>query len=135
MRSIIRFVAAAMILATTFTSVAQAACTQAQLAGVWKAYSAGVDTGVSYWTSCLIVINSVGVIAPTTCVNSFNFFGQLQGRVVLTRGNLCEYNGWFTFASATNYLRNMTLARDNNTAAGVGVFTGGSFIFTMTRIN
>jgi hypothetical protein len=135
MRSVTRLVAAAMILATAFGSAAQAACTQAKLAGTWKAYSAGVDSGVSYWTSCTLVINVNGGIANTNCVNSFNLVGALRNaRLTLTSANLCAYAGQFTFNGEVNTLRNMTLARDNFTANGVGVFPGGSFIFSMTRI-
>ena len=135
MRKVLRGVASAMVLVTTFASTAQAACTQAQLAGVWKAYSAGVDNTISYWTSCLIVINASGFIANTTCINSFNFTGNLtNGRIVLANANQCAYTGGFTFAGERNTLRNMTLARDKYTASGVGVFPGGSFIFSMVRI-
>jgi len=130
-----RILATIAMLAAPVSEAAHAACTQANLAGVWKAYSAGVDRGVSYWTSCFIVINSAGFIANTTCVNSFNLTGNLvNGRIVLGNANQCAYFGEFTFNGARNLLRNMTLARDRLTAAGVGVFQGGSFIFTMTRI-
>jgi hypothetical protein len=123
------------LVATTLVSTVQAACTQANLQGVWKAYSAGVDNQVSYWTSCLISINAGGFIANTTCVNSFNLTGNLiNGRIVLANANVCAYTGQFIFNQERNILRNMTLARDRLTANGVGVFQGGSFIFSMTRI-
>jgi hypothetical protein len=115
--------------------MAYASCTQASLQGVWKAYSAGVDNGVSYWTSCFVSINASGFIANTTCVNSFNSVGNLtQARIVLSNPSQCAYNGRFTFAGEQNILRNMTLARDRYTANGVGVFQGGSFVFSMTKI-
>jgi hypothetical protein len=129
-----------MVAAMSITGAAQAACNQAALAGVWKAYSAGSSraangTYIPYWTSCRIVINANGFIAPTRCVNSFNLNGNLtNGRIVLSSAADCAYSGQFTFAGQPNILRNMTLSRDRLTAGGVGVFNGGSFIFTMTRI-
>jgi hypothetical protein len=135
MLSRLRILAVSVIAASTIVTSAHAACTQAQLAGRWKAYSAGVDNQFSYWTSCTIIINATGFIANTTCINSFNFTGNLtQGRIVLGHAPTCAFNGGFTFAGERNTLRNMTLSLDKQTAAGVGVFPGGSFIFSMVRM-
>jgi len=128
-----RVLAAIVMLAATLTQAAQASCTQAQLAGVWKAYSAGVDRGISYWTSCFIVINSGGFIANTTSVNSVNLNGNLaNGRIVLGNANQRAYFGEFTFNGARNILRNMALARDKLTPAWA--CSRRVFHFTMTRI-
>jgi hypothetical protein len=136
MKSTLRKLAVTAVVAAMFTNgVAQAACTQSNLTGLWKAYSAGVDEGVSYWTSCFLQISSTGAITPTTCVNSFGLRGALtNARIVLAVGSQCAYNGTFTFAGERNTLMNMTMARDKYSGYGVGVFPGGSFIFSMVKI-
>jgi hypothetical protein len=112
-----------------------AACTQADLRGIWQAYSAAADSGGADWVRCRLAINPSGTIANTSCTSSTGFTGPLtNGRASITSGPNCTFAAQFTFGGVVNRVVHGTLARNKITGTGVGTFPGGAFLFSLTKI-
>lgn len=103
---------------------ADAACTQADLAGTWNAYLGGS----SFWQRCVIVIGTNGVVRPgTTCVTGFGDSYRITGgKIVL--GRTCQGSGTITLQSPYLYdvvtasIEHATLDLTKSYASGVGAY-------------
>jgi hypothetical protein len=129
-------VPAALLLATAAT--AQGACTQADIAGTWTAYTVGQDnTGRLAWVSCNLVIGSAGGFTKATsfCTAAASLV-QAQGALKLLSGAKCAYKGSITIvqAGAANAIPSLTLSQDKQSASGVGGLDGGSNVFMLTMV-
>jgi hypothetical protein len=110
---------------------ANAACTQADLAGTWIAYSLSGDQ----WASCRLVIASNGRIANTSCARSTG------DRVSFTNGSArvaapaCIFTAQYTVGGQiVERVIHGTIARDKTTAQGVGLSLGDGFLFSLTKL-
>jgi hypothetical protein len=119
-------------LALASAHAASAACTQADVAGRWQAYSIN---SVGAWVRCRLSIDGAGNIANNTCITSLNTaVGMTGGKVQLSSGFYCTFTGSFFLGGAPNTIRHSTMARDKFSVEGVGVFPGGAFNFSLTRL-
>lgn len=119
----------------TMVAPAYSACTQADIAGTWQAYSVGATANGGYWVQCRVSVNSNGTIANNTCIDSGNNAATMtNGKVTLTSSARCTYTGNFRLGGALNTIRHATLAKSKTTAEGVGVFPGGVFRFSLTKL-
>ena len=119
---------------------AHAACTQANIAGTWTAYSLSQDnSGQLAWTTCNLVINTSG--AFSTANSSCTASGQtvaVQGSVKPTGAARCAYSGSITAPSVgtTDPIPSLTLSLDKQSAIGVTGTNGAGNVsgFSMMKI-
>lgn len=121
-----------------FGATAHAACTQADIAGTWTAYSVGQDdTGRLAWVSCELVIGPTGGFTKTTssCTAAKSTV-QAQGSLKLLSGAKCAYKGSLTIVQAnhTDPIPSLTLSQDKQSATGVGGRDGGSNVFMFSMV-
>lgn len=121
-----------------YAASAQGACTQANIAGTWTAYSISQDdSGELAWTACNLVINTAG--AFTTVTSSCTASGQtvqVQGSLKLAVAARCAYSGSIAIPNdVTDPLPSITLSLDKQTAIGVGGKDGTNnvFVFSMVK--
>jgi hypothetical protein len=129
----------AIALAAFATPAARAACTQADVAGVWASYTVGINTGSSdYWLDCTLRIDATGKFTAKTssCVADSGLKSPAQGNLTLTNRAICAYKGVIemTDGVAESVINHATLSRDKETAEGVGLFEGGGFSFNLVRL-
>jgi hypothetical protein len=125
-------IAIALLLATT---AANAACTQADLAGAWQIYSAGWDGADSWWSRCKMTLNATGTMSNASCTDSAGQTGPMTaGSASIIAGPTCTYTAQFRIGGALNKVVHATMAKDKTTGSGVGTFPGGKFIFTMSKL-
>jgi hypothetical protein len=117
----------------TFTTLAaQAACTQADAAGTWQAYS---YSNGSSWVACKVTVGSNGAIANSTCTNAGGTSGAFtNGKLTLVSGPSCLYRGSFKIGGQLNTIKSATMSRDKLIINGVGTMIDGIFVFNATRI-
>jgi hypothetical protein len=119
-------------------AVANAACSQSNLTGVWQAYTAGVGGAVPAfnWVRCKIRIADTGAIANTTCTTMAGASVALtNGVATLTIPGTCTFVTQFEIAGALYHVKHATLGpTDKRIGNGVGTFQGGGFAFNMTRL-
>jgi hypothetical protein len=119
-----------MLLAASAASPAQAACTQAQLAGTWTAEALSLGTGGHLiWITCTLVINTAGGVELKTsaCLNDDGQRSDARGSLKIFSGLNCAYSGGINLVGYKSDLsvRNLTLSTDHNVASGIG--GGGNF--------
>jgi hypothetical protein len=117
---------------------AEAACTQANIAGTWTAYSIGLDSGQLAWVSCNLVIDTAGAFsAGTSTCTASGQTANAQGSLKLSAVAKCRYTGSLTIvqASHTDPIPSLTLSLDKQTASGVGAQNGSGnvFVFNMVK--
>ena len=119
-----------------FPAAANAACTQADLAGSWQAYAISVTGfGDAYWSRCKLNINGIGAIANTTCVTPFGNAALTQGLASLSNAASCTFAAQFRIAGTLNKVVHGTVSKDKEVGQGVGTFpNGGMFSFNMTKL-
>ncbi len=121
---------------------ANAACTQANIAGIWALYSDGIVTaGTLNWSSCDLTINAAGVFTSKTsaCVNSLGQQFNASGSMQILNASKCTYHGslYVPAFNKTTYVRAFTLSIDHQVGNGVGGGDGGygnPFVFNMVRV-
>ena len=124
---------AALIVAGALSpSLASAACSQSDLGGTWWLYAIDSD-GV--WSRCKLTISGTGKFASTTCSYSSGIQRTLSSGSVKTAGaTSCIFTGQFVVNGQAGTVTHATLARDKNTAQGVGAGSGAPFLFSMTKL-
>ena len=127
---------AAALSALATASPADAACTQAQAAGTWAAYSVGAQSGSVYWIKCTLTIKTNGAFSAGSCIQSNGASSPASGTVKLTNAANCTYSGSITFTAdgVTSTVNQATLSQSKELVDGVGTFLGGGFAFNMVRI-
>ena len=127
------FLAGLVVLGST--GIAQAACTQADAVGNWKVFAMNDGGQVQ---RCKVTITSTGLMTNASC--NYHFGSQTatvsltSGSLKLSGGSTCSYSGSFKINGALNTIRELSLARDKITGAGVGTYTTGGFIINMVKI-
>lgn len=117
---------------------AHGACTQANIAGTWTAYSIGLDdTHKLSWVSCNLVINTAGAFSGAT--SSCTASGQTakaQGAIKLFSVPKCTYKGTLTIPQAnhTDPIPSLTLSLDKQTAIGAGGNNGTTDVFAFSMV-
>jgi hypothetical protein len=129
----------AIALTVFATPAARAACTQADVAGVWASYTVGISTGsLDYWLDCTLRIDASGNFTAKTssCVADSGLKSPANGHLTLTNGAICAYKGVIrmTKLAAESTINHATLSRDKEAAEGVGLFEDGGFSFNLVRI-
>jgi hypothetical protein len=117
---------------------AQGACTQANIAGTWTAYSVGQDDrGQLAWVACRLVINPAGAFtsATSTCTAAGRTV-QAQGSLKLSVPANCAYNGSISIvqAGSTDPIPSLTLSPDKQSATGVGGRNGSGNVFMFSMV-
>jgi hypothetical protein len=129
-----RFALAAFAATLTLSTAANAACNQADLAGVWQIYSAGWDSSGSWWSRCRVRINSGGAMSNGRCSNSLGQSGPItNGSATLVSAAACTFKTQSRFNGELHKIVHGTLSKDKTTGSGVGTLPGGKFIFTMSK--
>jgi len=116
---------------------AGANCIQGNLAGFWKLYAASSSGGGVAWYKCSLHMTAAGAItAASSCQNNFGQSTPVTGRVSLANGPNCTFGGSIhqTYTNITDSVTEATMSIDKRSASGVGVFSGGAFIFTMVKV-
>ena len=123
------------ILAVLGSWQAQAACTQANAAGIWQVYSMGYQRGYEpYWTRCVLQVNGSGnFLNGTKCTDMQGREVAASGQLRLISGPVCAYAGHISHAGIRSDVRHATLDRAKNHLDGVGTFSGGLFFFNANR--
>jgi hypothetical protein len=131
------FQAAALLGAMASAGTANAACTQASVAGTWtsyEVYAGGGETGSV--VTCHLQIDSTGKIeAPSSCKEGSSNLGSATGSVVLTNPGWCAYK-----VTISQSIRNKDLTLNDATLAlgdfmhGAGLHGGTDVIFDMIRV-
>jgi len=130
-----RFALAAFAATLTLSTASNAACNQADLAGVWQIYSTGWDSSGSWWSRCKVRINSGGAMSNGRCSNSLGQAGPMtNGSATLVSAAACTFRTQSRFDGELNKVIHGTLSKDKTTASGVGTLPGGKFIFTMSKL-
>jgi len=116
---------------------AGAACTQANIAGTWTAYSLSQDnSGELAWTGCNLVISTAG--AFTTASSSCTASGQtvkVQGSVKLIGTAKCVYSGSISIpGQVTDPIPSLTLSLDRQTAIGVTGHNGAGNVSAFSMV-
>jgi hypothetical protein len=117
---------------------AEAACTQANIAGTWTAYAVSQDEMNDLaWSACDLVIGAAGAFtgSNSTCTAA-GVTVKVQGSLKLTNAARCAYSGSISLGSGlTDPIPSLTLSLDRQTAAGVGGKNGGGnvFVFNMVK--
>jgi hypothetical protein len=127
------------VLAVFATPAARAACTQADLTGVWASYTVGISTGsLDYWLDCTLRIDASGNFTAKTssCIADSGLKSPANGHLTLSNGATCAYRGVIamTKLAAESVINHATLSRDKETAQGVGLFEDGGFSFNLVRL-
>jgi hypothetical protein len=127
---------AALLLA--FSVTAQAACTQADIAGTWTAYSISQDqTGRLAWTSCNMVIGQGGAFtSATSSCSASGVSVQVHGSLKLGSAARCLYSGSITSSEgATDPITSLTMSLDKQSVTGAGGRNGRAnvFMFSMMK--
>ena len=117
--------AAGLLLAASATYPAQAACTQAQLAGTWTAEALTQGSaGHLLWVTCTLIINDAGGFVANTsaCVNNEGQRSEARGTLKILNAANCAFSGNVNLVGYKSYLyvRNLTLSTDHNVASGIG---------------
>jgi len=124
-------------LLTCAATPAGAACTQANLAGTWTAYSIGLNGSQLAWVSCNLVIGPLGAFigASSSCAASGETV-KVKGALRLSAPAKCAFSGSLTIlpARGTNPIPSLTLSLDKQTAAGVGGANGSGNVFTFLMV-
>ncbi|HTJ63644.1 MAG TPA: hypothetical protein VL899_07525 [Alphaproteobacteria bacterium] len=117
---------------------ADAACSQADVAGVWASYTVGADVRGDYWLQCTLRIapNGKFTASSSSCIASSGLKSAAEGSLTLANAATCAFKGGIvlTKGTAENFINHATLAFDKNTAEGIGTFEGGGFSFNLVRI-
>lgn len=116
-------------------SVVQAACSQADIAGKWHAYSTNWGSGGrSYRVECSLTVGKDGAIGDSTCTSSLRKTAPMtNGRLTLSSAAHCSYRGSFLWITAPNQVTQLALSSDRKSGTGTGTFPDGHFTFTMTK--
>jgi hypothetical protein len=136
-----KHIAALAIAGATVLSpaVANAACTQGQLAGTWAAYAAGSSGAKGNWVRCEFKVNSTGAFAPASCPSTDGLGNTVpltlsSGKITMTTPAKCTFTGHFVLQGKTYTIVHATLARDQLMATGVGTLPLATFVFMLTKI-
>ena len=116
---------AGLLLAASAAYPAQAACTQAQLAGTWTAQALSLGTGGHLiWVTCSLAINDVGGFTAKTsaCLNDDGQRSEARGTLKIFNAPNCAYSGNINLVGYKSnlFVRNLTLSTDHNVASGIG---------------
>lgn len=126
------------VFALACAASAHAACTQANIAGKWTAYSFSQDqVGALAWTTCLLAIDSQGQFTAGTsyCAASGQKV-QVHGALTALSPSICLYAGSITSSQGvTDPIPSLTLSLDKQSATGAGGKNGSGnvFMFSMVR--
>mgnify|MGYP006274279703 CR=1 FL=1 len=133
-RFLARTILATAAVAGLSVGSAQASCSENSLKGSWQFYALATDDSV---TTCRITIDKSGAVEPATCSS---ITGASQTDVNLISGSLslsnrpnCAYTGTLNLGGETNTIR-LTLAQDKSIANGYGSYSGGLFMFSLTKV-
>jgi hypothetical protein len=124
----------ATVLAISLTlspAIADAACTQADLAGSWQAY---VFNSQEQWFRCRLQINGAGDVADTTCVTTSTSAALTRGTVDLIAPAVCTYTAQYKLKGFPHKIDHITLSKDKTIATGVGFAGNVKFIVHFTKL-
>ena len=120
------------------SSVAAAACAPDDLAGRWDSYTIGNTSDEPFWERCEIRFGNTGnILDGSVCRTDTGERSTLSGRLVLDSG--CRITATLTQKFPGEdpnvcEIPQATLARDQETLAGVGSCKGSGAIFSVTMI-
>src|SRR3712207_1499523 len=104
--------------------LSEAACTQPQLGGSWRAYIFGGDLG---WFTCPFRISDIGDITDAQCIDDEGAPHPLtEGSIKLKSANTCLFTSKMKVDSFEVRIFFATLALDKRTASGVGKSQDGT---------
>jgi hypothetical protein len=123
-------------IALVTSAPADAACTLADAAGTWAAYSAGTTNGVYYWFRCTFTFDTAGKITAGACVESNGAASAVTGSVHLAVPVYCAFTSTldFTKFNLTATIDKATLSLDKQSVIGVGSILKSKFTFNMMKI-
>jgi len=135
---IIRRIAGSLIMLAAMMPFGQAmaACSLADAAGQWQAYSFGVQQGTQpYWVRCMLTIKPNGVIDydSSTCTSSTGATTKTFGVLRLIGTQLCIFDGYIYLDGIRNNVSRATMNASKDHVDGVGMFPGGLFFFNLTK--
>src|SRR6185437_3434420 len=133
---------AGLLLAASAAYPAQAACTQAQLAGTWTASTLSLGTGGHLiWITCSLAINTAGGFTSGTsaCLNSNGQQSEARGTLKIFDAANCAYSGNVNLVGFKSnlFVRNLSLSQEHNVASGVGGGGnqfGSAFSFNLIKV-
>ncbi len=114
-----------------FPALANATCTQADLAGNWQAY---VFNGQGQWFRCKLQIDRAGNIADTTCVTTSTSAKLTRGKVTLTAPAVCTFTAQYKLNGLPHKIDHGTLSKDKTIATAVGFAGNVKFIVHFTKL-
>lgn len=128
---------AAVFSALTFlalaTASAQAACTQADGAGIWRAFTTGEKDSDIWWLRCTIRVNASGAVGTTSFCIRQNGIKAFSTGGNLTVASSCVVTGSFTIGGFVENIVDAQLSRDKTVMIGVGRDDDGFFTFTALK--
>jgi hypothetical protein len=133
------FVTCALLAGAAAATSAQAACTQAQLAGTWRLYFQGHYGQKDFGYACTLVIEKTGSLAKGSgCADTLGRTTPMTGSLKLTNPSYCDYDGKITLTvdNDVNDFERTTLSPDHNVMSGVAYDepSGIGYAFTMVRV-
>lgn len=122
------------ILLTTGAS-AHAACTLADVAGVWQSYTISQQRGDdAYWTRCALIVKANGELtSASNCTDQLGRAAPASGLIRLLAGSVCSYSGTVNVAGFRNNLVHATMSSTRNHLDGVGTIPGGITFFSAVK--
>ncbi len=143
----LRRLAAALVLAAGLGQAhpASAACTKADMAGLWQYYvityppapaSIFAPTRDPYWHRCTFAIKPDGTInqASSTCTDMAGKVTKVAGSITNIGGNTCIIQGYYQLGSTRVTLVRGTMSRGKDHVDGAGSSPAGSVVYNGTKL-
>ncbi|WP_191058942.1 hypothetical protein [Geminicoccus harenae] len=135
----------ALVLGTGQASTALAACSKADLAGLWQYYvityppaPASIFAPIRdpYWHSCTFAIKPDGTINPqnSVCTDQAGKQTKVSGSVENIGGSTCIIHGSYQLGSLRVSLTRGALSRGKDHIDGAGSSPAGSIVFNATKL-
>ena len=136
MNKVKRLVGGAMIsLMAISQSSAWAACTQADMTGLWHVYTTAVTNSGYIWAHCRVRIDGTGKATAPFCVFSNGQKAPLvNASIKIDKPAFCVFKGSFNVGPLKQTVRHITLASDKKTAKGVGTSPAGAFTVDLLKL-
>ena len=117
-------------------SSAWAACTQADLTGVWRLHVHGATSEGSFWTRCGITIAATTGNVSGSCRTDEGLNFNLTGRLTITAANglACLVTGSVSSPQGVNRIHDAAMDRGKTVVSGVGIDPDSErFAFTAVK--
>ena len=117
------------------SSTAFASCNQGDVQGAWQIYTIN---SVGETTSCKMTLSSEGRITSSKCTywsgGSQVAATTARGTISLQSGAECAFGGTINVGGLSHRIRQLTLAPDKTTANGLGTYSRGQFLISLTKL-